>query len=170
MKKITLIFAFIFSQHSMAIDFQTDIVNKWSELIVADSNGPSYRLDLVDYVEKQLVETEFYRSLEDGLNHEAIIECEPADVFEVMDADEVTDYLDYNYTLKSIKTKRNTRSIAYVVDVGFTFQFIYNVYKTEADANNDNSSVVEVECPMSVGERFVFENTKNKQVKFLGKI
>ncbi len=157
MKLLLLTILTISTHSSFALDFQKDIVDKLDSLIVADSKGPKYQELITDDAEQIIADEELDKVLDNG------IELEDCDISEKI-LDKYEDVVDQDYIgvvhrFSSIKKKKKSRTIAYIVE---------SSYLSVVTLELTDGSEVAVDCNAPLGA-FYYENTKDKSVKYLGR-
>ncbi|MGB0453173.1 MAG: hypothetical protein ACPGJV_05615 [Bacteriovoracaceae bacterium] len=96
------------SANSFALNLQTDILDNQDNLIFKDSRGPGYKKQIEKHLSGKLTgEDPFYKSIVDGLNHDAYEDpnCKPKNVTEVYDIDLDWEWPSPNSHIPQLKRK-----------------------------------------------------------------
>ncbi len=144
-----------------------DGINTLKKMIIAPSTGPAYKQKIEKDIDRVIQDDDLYKAIEDGYNYEAQEKCEP-DVYQVIDYDQ-SFWPEYEYSYQSIKKVAGARSVAYKVNLVLSFYISYDVYKTKADAQNDNETTMEINnCRVKFSESFYYKHTYYKTPKLIG--
>ncbi len=159
------------SAHGLTLE---EIKNNQDNLFFKNSKGPKNIQVLKDHaMEKMEGEEDFYKSIEDGINHDAADNCEDHNdvlnkVFRIDDVEASDDWPTYDFEISSIKKTKTGSSIAYILNPTIHFGFIFYVYKTKASWEKGDRTELLLNCPVNSGWDFVYKKNKGKTAEYLG--